>query len=65
MIKGAELILYDEDGNNINIDLSQTQLLAICKILGLKAESGNITCFSDDSLKTFMKKTIDRFKPIS
>lgn len=64
MIKSAELIIYDENENNISIDLSQTQFLAVCKILGLKTENDNITCFSDSSLKTFMEKTIDRFKPI-
>lgn len=62
MIEGAELIVYDENGNNINVDLSQTQLLAVCKILGLKAENGILTCFSDKSLKIFMKKTIERFE---
>lgn len=64
LIENAKLIIYDNNKNSININLSQIQILAICKILGLKAENGNISYFSDNSLKTLMEKTIDRFKLI-
>lgn len=64
LIENAKLIIYDNNKNSININLSQIQILAICKILGLKIENGNISYFSDNSLKTLIEKTIDRFKPI-
>ena len=64
MIEGAELIVYAENGNQIGIDLSPTQLTAVCKILGLEIQNGQISCFSDESLKIFMEKTINKFKQV-
>lgn len=66
MIEGAELLIYTEDGSNFNIDLSPTQLVAVCKILGLQVTSGNsqYSCFSDESLAVIMGKTIDRIQAV-
>jgi len=61
MIEGVELIVYDTNGNNFSMDLSPTQLLAVCKILGIQTRNGELSYFSDDSLKVIMSKTIDNF----
>jgi len=62
VIEGAELLVYDKDGSNFAIELSPTQLIAICKILGLQIMAGDkqYSCFSDESLKVIMEKTIDK-----
>ncbi|WP_160679719.1 hypothetical protein [Clostridium sp. C8-1-8] len=62
-LEGAELTIYKTDGESFAFDLSPTQLLAICKILGINFdEKGNMTCFSDEGLKKFMEVTVDRMK---
>lgn len=50
--EGAELCYY-YNGESHEIDLSDTQFAIIVKILGLEITDGNITCFSDDTLKRF------------
>lgn len=62
MISGAELTLYDEYSNNFSFDLSPTQLMAIGKLLGLNLSNGEMKCYSDESLKLIMSKTIDKWK---
>jgi hypothetical protein len=62
MIEGVELIIYAENGNQFGMDLSPTQLIAICKILGLELQNGEISCLSDESLKIIMEKTIDKLQ---
>ena len=62
MLEGAEIIVYDEQGNAIEIPLSPTQLEAVCKILGLSIENGDVKCFSDEGLKKIMAKTIDKLQ---
>lgn len=61
MIKSAELILYDENDDTFSLNLNSIQLYAICKILGLQIEHNEIICFSDESLKTILEKTIERW----
>lgn len=62
MIKAAEITLYNEHDDEISIPLSATQLQGICKLLGLQFEKGQVTCFSDSSLKKFMSATIDKWE---
>lgn len=62
MIESAELLIYDNDGNNFGFDLSPTQLLGICKLLGLGIKGDKIICYSDKTLKILMEKTIDQFE---
>ena len=64
MIEGAELIVYAKNGNQFNMDLSPTQLTAVCKILGLKIQDKEISYLSDKSLKIIMEKTIDKLKQV-
>lgn len=52
----AEIILYDDNGNNFSIDLTSTQLAIICKILGFKFyKDGTMSCFSDNSLENIIQ----------
>lgn len=62
MIKTAEITLYNENDDEISIPLSPTQLQGICKLLGLQFKDGQVTCFSDSSLKKFMAATIDKWE---
>lgn len=62
MIRAAEITLYSENNDEISIPLSATQLQGICKLLGLKFEEGQVTCFSDNSLEKFMSLTIDKWE---
>lgn len=55
MIDGAELIIYDENGDDFTIELSATQLAVCIKILGIEANNDYYTSFSDDTLKRFSK----------
>jgi hypothetical protein len=64
MIEGAELIVYAKNGNQFNMDLSPTQLIAVCKILGLEIKNGEVSYLSDNSLKIIMEKTIDKLKQV-
>lgn len=63
MIESAELTVYDENGDSLSIDLSPVQLTAVCKILGLSMENGELMCFSNESIIKIMAKTIDRWEP--
>ena len=64
MIEGAELTVYAKNGNQFNMDLSPTQLIAVCKILGLEIKNGEVSYLSDNSLKIIMEKTIDKLKQV-
>ena len=57
MIDGADLTLYDENGNNFTIGLSNNQLAICLKILGIEMsmDGRSYTMFSDDTLRTFAK----------
>ncbi len=66
MIIGANLCVYSNDGNEAEFPLSSLQLETICKILGIKHDGGEtFSCFSDESLKTFMDRTVNRFKEVT
>lgn len=53
--EGAELCYYF-NGESHAIDLSNVQFAIVAKILGLEIrEDGAVRCFSDESLKQFMK----------
>jgi hypothetical protein len=63
--EGAELNIYTTDGQNLSIDLSPFQLMAVCGMLGLKYQGeGSVTCLSDKSLAEFYSKTVGRFKEV-
>lgn len=66
MIEGAELNIYTTNGESISMDLSPVQLMAVCGMLGIKyhVDDNSITCFADESLLNFYKKTVGRFKEI-
>lgn len=56
MIQDANIVLYNENYDTIEIPLSPMQLEIVCKILGIKsAEPGAISCYSDTTLKKMMK----------
>lgn len=56
MITYAEIMLYDDKGDTIGFELSATQLVAVCKLLGIKYKgAGEIACYSDESLKKLIK----------
>ena len=57
MIQNADIVLYDENYDTIEISLSPTQLEIVFKILGIKTtgEQGTISCYSDATLKKLMK----------
>ena len=58
MIKYAELVLYDENDNTAGFELSEMQLKAVCKILGIKPseQPGSISCFSDNSINKIIEQ---------
>lgn len=61
MIESAELGINMMDGNNVNMSLSPVQLDAVARILGLEFKNdGTVSCFSDDSLKLILEKTLNR-----
>ena len=64
MINYAELILHSNNGEQASIDLSPTQLSGIIKLLGLSYDkkTNSYIMLSDDSLKNFMEKTINRWE---
>lgn len=66
MIEGAELIIHLKNGENLNLDLTPTQLAGVIKLLGISYDLNNDswTMFSDNSLNLFMNKTINRFKEV-
>lgn len=61
-LDGAELTVYATDGNQISIDLSPVQLIAICKILGISYNDGALTSFTDEGVLTIMEKTLNKLK---
>lgn len=52
MIDYAEINLYDENDNQIGFELSATQFVAVCKLLGIQYNGKNeITCYSDETIQ--------------
>lgn len=66
MIEGAELTVYLKNGENISLDLTPTQLAGVIKLLGISYDKKNqsFTMFSDEGLKNFMDKTINKWEKI-
>jgi len=53
--EGAELSLYSTNGT-FSFALSDVQLAAVIKLLGLKPSPGNgVSCYSDDTLHRFSR----------
>jgi hypothetical protein len=60
MIEGAELTIYSVGGENFGVSLSDVQLYAVCKVLGLKFYgNGEISHFSDDGLKSLIDDKVN------
>ena len=57
VIAGAELTMYLGGGNSDTLSLSPMQLAIVIKILGLslETETGDIACYSDETLKQMLK----------
>ena len=69
MLASGTLTLRDENGNELNMDLSTMQLLTIIRVLGLKDTTGNaadnqITCFGDKGLFNINYQLLDKHKYI-
>lgn len=63
MIINGTLTVWDENGNDLNVDLSTMQLLTIIRILGLQDEKdGGITCFGDKGLININMQLLDKHK---
>ena len=63
MITGAEITIYNHDGNDISLDLSKVQIAMIIKALGLQYNpDGTMTMYDDKSLETLYTKTFGRYK---
>lgn len=54
-IEGAEITVYFDIGENISLDLSEAQLKAVLKLLGVKFKGLNVYYYSDDTLRRFME----------
>ena len=57
VIAGVDLTMYFGDGNSNTISLSPTQTAIVIKILGLSLETytGDMGCYSDETLKQMLK----------
>lgn len=57
MFTSAEITFYDENDNSNCISLSNTQIYAIRKILGLNYDYNNqsFLCYDDESVKQLTK----------
>lgn len=63
MVQGGTIRLFDEFGNDLNIDLSAMQLLTIIRILGLEQNPNNIndiSCFGDKGLLNINIHVLDK-----
>ncbi len=54
-IEGAEITVYFDIGENLSLDLSETQLKAVMKLLGVKFKGLNVCYYSDETLQRFME----------
>lgn len=52
--EGAEICYY-VDGESYSFDLTDTQFAIVAKILGLQERENELICFSDETLKKFLK----------
>nr|CRY97065.1 hypothetical protein [uncultured prokaryote] len=59
-IHGGTLTIYDSNYDDIKVDLSNTQLAFIVKVLGIEfIDDKTVTCFSDKQLYDFLEKNIN------
>ena len=64
MLKTGTLTLYDENDNDLNIDLSVTQILTIVRILGIRQNNNDISsisCFGDLGLAEINEKILNKY----
>ena len=64
MLKTGTLTLYDENDNDLNIDLSVTQILTIVRILGIRQNNNDISsisCFGDLGLAKINEKILNKY----
>ena len=65
MLKTGTLTLYDENDNDLNIDMSVTQILTIVRILGIRQNNNNdissISCFGDLGLAEINEKILNKY----
>ena len=64
MLKTGTLTLYDENDNDLNIDLSVTQILTIVRILGIRQNNNDISsisCFGDLWLAEINEKILNKY----
>lgn len=54
-IEGAEITVYFDIGENLSLDLSETQLKAVMKLLGVKIKGLNVYYYSDETLQRFLE----------
>lgn len=54
-IEGAEITIYFNIGENISLDLNETQLKAVLKLLGVKIKGLNVYYYSDETLQRFLE----------
>lgn len=54
-IEGAEITVYFDIGENISLDLNETQLKAVLKLLGVKINGLNVYYYSDETLQRFLE----------
>lgn len=54
-IEGAEITVYFDIGENISLDLNETQLKAVLKLLGVKIKGLNVYYYSDETLQRFLE----------
>ena len=64
MLKTGTLTLYDENDNDLNIDLSVTQILTIVRILGIRQNNNDISSissFGDLGLAEINEKILNKY----
>lgn len=63
MFTSAEITFYDEDNNSNCLSLSNTQIYAIRKILGLDYDYNkqSFLCYDDKSVERLTKNLFEKF----
>lgn len=62
-IEAANLVLYNEDWDNLELDLSTAQLEVVLKILNIKFNNdGTYNCRTDEYLKKIVLPEIEKIR---
>ena len=62
-IEAANLVLYNEDGDNLELDLSPAQLEVVLKILNIKFNNdGTYNCRPDEYLEKIVLPVVKEIK---